>query len=700
MKILSWKRFCQPGAATLVFLGLASALAGSPRATGEGNKRPLRLEDLFASGRVSDPQVSPDGKQVAYVVANVELEENRSNSDIWLVPIDGGEPRKLTNSPKQDRHPRWSPDGKWIAFESNRGGSFQIYLISPDGGEARQLTTIATEAGNAVWSPKSTHLVFVSSVFPEFSEKPFAESDSLNKKRLDEAEASKVKAQVFTRLYYRHWDSWNDGRRQHLLVVPVSGGNPQDLTPGDRDAVPSSSTFSGGDDFDISPDGSELAYTATPQPAREEPWLTNHDIYRVKIAGGAPSQVTTNAAADATPRYSPDGRWLAYRAQRRAGFEADRWEIMVQERSSGAVSSVTAGLDASVEAFTWAPDSKALWFEYELSAGKVLGRVAVNGGAVTKQISGGVNSDTSLTPDGTRVVWLRQSLDRPPEVYSRKVDGGEPVALTHVNDGLFAQLDLPRPESVTVPGAGNVPVQMWLLRPPGFDASKRYPLVFWVHGGPQSAWLDSWSFRWNAELWAAQGYVLAMPNPRGSTGFGQTFVDQISGDWGGKVYEDLMACLGWVEQQPWVDKDRMGAAGASFGGYMMNWFQGHTDKFKVMVTHCGVFNFQTMYGTTDELWFDEWDHGKPWENADFEKWSPHRFAAKFRTPTLVVHNALDFRVPFQEGMALFTTLQRQGVPSKLLYFPDEGHWVLKPKNSELWHKTVFDWLGSYLHPGR
>jgi len=249
---------------------------------------------------------------------------------------------------------------------------------------------------------------------------------------------------------------------------------------------------------------------------------------------------------------------------------------------------------------------------------------------------------------------------------------------------------------MTVPGAGGVPVQLWLLKPPGFDATKKYPLVFWVHGGPQSAWLDSWSTRWNASLWAAQGYVLAMPNPRGSTGFGQKFTDEISHDWGGKVYDDLMAVLAHVERLPYVDATRMAAAGASYGGYMMNWFQGHTDKFRTLVTHCGTYDFNSMYGTTEEVWFDEWDHGIPWENPDFEKWSPHKYAANFKTPNLIIHNELDFRVPIGQGQSLFTTLQRKGVPSKLLYFPDEGHWVLKPQNSELWHRTVFDWLADYL----
>jgi dipeptidyl aminopeptidase/acylaminoacyl peptidase len=271
-----------------------------------------------------------------------------------------------------------------------------------------------------------------------------------------------------------------------------------------------------------------------------------------------------------------------------------------------------------------------------------------------------------------------------------------PQPLAFTNAAALAQVKFGAVDSVTVSGAGGTPVQMWIVKPPQFEAGKKYPLVFWVHGGPQSAFLDSWSGRWNAQLWAAQGYVIALPNPRGSTGFGQKFTDEISHDWGGKVFEDLMACLAHLEKQPYIDTTRMASAGASYGGYMMNWFQGHTDKFKTLVTHCGVYDFVSMYGTTEEVWFDEWDHGIPWENPEFEKWSPHKHAAKFKTPNLIIHNELDFRVPISQGLSLFTTLQRKGVPSKLLYFPDEGHWVLKPQNSELWHTTVFEWLAGYL----
>ncbi len=663
------------------------------------DRHPISFDDLVAFHRVSDPQPSPDGKWIAHVVTDVDKAENRTDSDVWLVPTNGGEPRQLTRSPKHDRHPRWSPDGRHLVFESNRDGTFQLYVLALDGGEPRRITTLATEAGQPVWSPDGRNIAFVSAVFPEFSSLPAADSDKRNKDQQDAREKSKVKARVIDSLLYRHWDSWVDGKRQHLFVVPltngVPSGPPRDLTPGNRDAVPTSSTFDAGDEFAFSPDGSEIVHTVTPALAREEAWNTNHDLESINLATGERRQITRNPAADGLPRYSPDGKWLAYRAQARAGFEADRWELMVLDRRTGEAKSLTRDFDASVEGLDWA-GSDTVVIQAEDRGTKRLYAVALAGGAPRPLTEGGAAGEARTLPNGTGIVFSRSFLSAPAELERVSLDGSANVRLTQLNDARLATLDLPRPETATVEGAGGTPVQLWILKPPGFDPSKKYPLVFWVHGGPQGAWMDSWSYRWNAETWAAQGYVLAMPNPRGSTGFGQRFTDEISHDWGGRVFGDLMASLAWVEKQPYVDTHRMAAAGASYGGYMMNWFQGHTDKFKTLVTHCGVYDFATMYGTTEELWFDEWEHGIPWENPDFEKWSPHKFAANFKTPNLVIHNELDFRVPIHQGLSLFTTLQRKGVPSRLLYFPDEGHWVNKPQNSELWHRTVFEWLAGYL----
>ncbi|MEX2114701.1 MAG: S9 family peptidase [Pirellulales bacterium] len=674
---------------------LFSALAMSDSASAA---HPLTIDDLLAMRRASDPHISPDGKSVVYVVTTVDREKNASTSTIWLAPTDGSPPRQLTGGPKHDKHPRVSPDSRQVLFESDRSGDNQLWVIDLTGGEARQLTTIASEATTGIWSPDGKSIAFLSAVYPEYSHQPYAENNAAHKKRKEEIEKNPVKARVFTKLFYRHWDSWVEGKRQHLFVMPAAGGEPRDLTPGDRDAYPTSSTFSAGDDFTFTPDSASLVYTAP--PAHDEAWSTNHDLWLVPVAGGEPKNLTIgNHAADGCPRFSPDGKWLAYRAQKRPGYEADRWELMVVSAVGGAARSVSAKIDRSFGEFAWGADSATIFCIAEQNAMAPIFKLSIADGKLAEYVTGGSFSSPSISADGKKLACAQAAMVQPADIML--VDSGKARNLSHANRELLQQIDLPHPESVSVKGAGGTPMQMWILKPPGFDPAKKWPLVYLVHGGPQGAWEDSWSYRWNPQLWAAQGYVVALPNPRGSTGFGQQYVDEISGDWGGKCYEDLMAGVDYLERLAYIDTNRMAAAGASFGGYMMNWFEGHTDKFKTLITHCGVYNFDSMYATTDELWFDEWEHGgPPWGKRDsYEKHSPHRYAQNFKTPMLIIHNDNDFRVPMGEGFQLFTTLQRLGVPSRMINFPDESHWVLKPANSLYWHQEVFDWLKKYVKPG-
>jgi len=542
-------------------------------------------------------------------------------------------------------------------------------------------------------------IAFVSDVFPEYSSLPFARSDSLNRQKLEGMRTGKMRARVITGLLYRHWNSWVDGKRKHIFVQPIDGGEPADRTPGDRDAVPTSTTFSAGVEFAFSPDGNEIAYTATPVPIHQEAWSTNHDIYTVPVHGGSPKQFTTNPAADGYPRYSPDGRYIAYRAQSVPGFEADRWQIMLYDRATGKVRRLTESFDGTVKPFVWTPRSTELYFECEEKANVPIFAVSTSGNDVRRILIEKDNRSLSVTPDGTSIIFAQCSLVRPVELFSIGFDGKSLRQVTRMNDALFAQLEIPAPETVWYEGAGETKIQAWLFQPPSMVPGRRYPFVYLVHGGPQNAWLNGWSYRWNPALWAAQGYVVMAPNPRGSTGFGQQFVNDISGDWGGKVYVDLLKGLDYAGTLPFVDTTARAAAGASFGGYMMNWFEGHVgNKFKAIVTHAGVYNFESMYGTTEEVWFDEWDHGgTPWDKPEeYRRFSPHVYAGNFSTPTLVIHAEQDFRVPYSESMQLFTALQRQGIPSKFVLFPDEGHVILKPANSDFWHRTVFEWLARYL----
>lgn len=685
--------------------------------------RPMTIDDLFAFKRVSDPQVSPDGKSVVYVVTTVDLSGNKSSSNLYLQPTTPGSPaRQLTTTTKKDRHPRWSPDGSRILFESNRSGTNQLWIIDLSGGEAQQITTISTSAGTGIWSPDGKKLAFVSTIYPEFSTLPYAESDKKNKEKLDQVEKNPVKAKVFSKLFYRHWDEYVEDKRQHLFICNADGSDCRDVTPGDRDANPTSSTFSVGDDFCFSPDGSHLLFTAV--PAKNESWNTNYDICRVSITNTKTDweTLTKNPAADVYPRFSLDGKRLAWRSQKQPGYEADKWDIQVVECNPDGTfdrtpKNLTEKKDVSVGEYAWTPFEELVFIADDhgstslysvLLDGEIsTGLTFKAAGTFKAYPSGkvGMLGSLSFSKNGLTMTHTLARLSNPAEVnvVLFESNGVRVGQLTTFNTALLSKIAKPQYQPVEVDVEGGK-MQMWIVFPPNFDEKKKWPVAYLVHGGPQGAWEDSWSVRWNPMLWAAQGYVVVLPNPRGSTGFGQKFTDQISGDWGGKCYRDLMAGVDYVEKLPYVDKDRIGSAGASFGGYMMNWFAVSTGRFKTLITHCSVWNFESMWGTTDELWFDEWEHqGLPWEKpGKYREFSPHIKAGnlgKFKTPMLIIHNDYDFRCPIGQGHELFNALQRQGVPSKFVNFPDEGHWVLKPANSKFWHEEVFGWLKKHVPPG-
>ncbi len=647
-------------------------------------QQPFDVSALLGLSRVSDPQISPDGKLVAFTVQTVDLAANQKPQNIYIVPVTGGEPVRITFAGMVNDRPRWSPDSRQIAFISDRGGSPQVWLMSSDGGSPRQVTSLSTGAGGVLFALDGKHLVFTSDVYPE------CKDDACNKQKLDAEHASKVQARTYDALLYRHWTRWQSKERSHLFSVPVEGGGVVDLTPGDRDVPPFS--LGGADDYSISPDGSEVCFVknADPEPATS----TNSDLFVVPIGGGEMRKITSNPAADNSPAYSPDGKYLAWRAQVRPGYESDRWRLMVLDRATGRLTSVTESVDRWVTGFTWAPDSSRLFYTLEDRGRQPIHIVAAGGGGAREIVAGdAVMDDVRVTPDGKTVVFMQQSASRPAEIY-RAQSGGSAVPLTHFNEAALAAYALPRLEGYWVESTDSVRIHTFVLKPQGFVEGHRYPVLFLIHGGPQGAWGEDWSYRWNAQVFAAAGFVVVMPNIRGSTGYGQKFIDDINTDWGGKPYDDLMAVVDHVAKLPYTDAEKMAAAGGSYGGYMVDWVLGHTQRFKALVSHAGVYDLRSMFGETEELWFPLWEfRGAPWENSElYQKFSPSEYAKDFATPTLVVSGEQDFRVPYGQSLQLFTALQLHKVPSRLLVFPDEGHWVLKPQNSVLWYNTFLDWV--------
>jgi dipeptidyl aminopeptidase/acylaminoacyl peptidase len=652
--------------------------------------------EMMKLRRLATPQVSPDGKLVAYAQTDVDLAAGTRNSDVWLVPAGGGEPRRVSGHPKSDTEPRFSPDGKRLAFLSTREGSAQVFALDLPGGEVLKVTALVTDVESFQWLDNQTLLV-ASRVYPDCA------TSECNKKRLDSA-GKPDSGQAYDELLFRHWDTWDDGRRSHLFVVPLDGRPERDLTPGPHDVPPWS--LGGPGDVAVSPDGHEVCFSRNDD--RVAATSTNADLFVLPVAGGTAKKIAATPGYDGGCRYSPDGTRIAYRAQLRPGYEADRWRVMVYDRKTGATTSLTEAFDRHAESVSWSADSKTIYFPAEDNGASPIFAVPAAGGPVRK-IADGSFSDVQAATGGTLLVASRSSLTYPaeivrvpltgPAVASAAVASAPVVAerITKVNDAFLDGFGLRPGESVSYTGAAGKKVQAFVVKPPSFDPAKTYPLLVFIHGGPQGAWNDAWSNRWNPQVFASAGYVVLMPNPRGSIGWGQEFEDDINGDWGGRAYEDVMKGTDWAEALPYIAKGRTSAAGASYGGYLINWIAGHTDRYRALVSHDGVFNLSSMYGSTEELWFVEWEFkGTPWETPEtYAKWSPHLFVKEFKTPTLVIHSSLDYRVPIEQGLAMFTSLKRRGVPSRFLTFPDENHWVLKPANSVRWYAEVQSWLDRY-----
>lgn len=711
----------------LAFLLIAAlGLAQGP------TKRPFTFEDMMALKRVAEPVISPDGKWVVFAAVDVSLADNTKKPHIWIVPLAGGDAKELITGTNTEDRPRFSPDGKKLAYLSSQVGAPQIWVAdfdSTNGGidNPKAITNVADGVDGEIWAGND-RLIFQAQVYPDC---PRTEILQCTQTRDEAREKSKVKAQIFTGLFFRHWTTYLLGKKTHLFAVTVAGGTPVDLTPGDHDAPPFS--LGGQDLYAVSPDGKELAFTSNIDEVPAD--STNNEVFITPVDGrDSPKKISVSPGSDSTPLYSPDGKWIAWRMQERAGYESDRFRLVLYDRATGKIDNLTEAFDRWIDGLVWAPDSKTIYFSAENEGSEPIWRISTGGGSPVRFIDGGVNGDMMLTADGKTMVFSRNTVQYPSEIFvvhgdfaracasarqevaeaqprtgagAKRMNVDEscqkiaPTQLTHMNDAVLSKVQMSPMEPFWFTGAEQTKVEGFLLKPPDFDPKKKYPVKFLVHGGPQGAWDDDWSYRWNPNLFAANGYVVIMINPRGSTGYGQRFIDEINGDWGGRPFVDLMNGLDYAEKTfPFIDKNRECALGASYGGYMMDWFLGHTQRFKCIVTHDGMSDTVSAYGTTEELWFPEWEFkGTPWTNrALYEKWNPINSAANFKTPTLVVHSQLDFRLDVSQGFELYTTLQRLKVPSKMLYFPDEGHWVQKPQNSQLWYKTVNDWVDQWTRP--
>ena len=650
------------------------------------------IHDMLAMERISDPQVSPDGKSIVFTLRKTDMDANRGRTDLWLVDVDGNNLRQLTSHTASDFNPRWSSCGKYVWFLSTRSGSSQVWGISVSGGEARQFTDLPLDVGNLVVSPYSKHIAFNMEVFVDLK------SVQKTKEKLDKIAESKTTGVIYDRIFIRHWDTWKDGRRSHLFVMPIKGSDPVDVMP-EMDADTPTKPWGGTEEIAFTPDGKGIVFTAR-DVGHEEPWSTDFDLYYAPLDGSQPPKCLTekNRAWDTQPVFSPDGKTLAYLAMAKPRYEADRFRIVLRNWQDGSEKVLTEKWDRSPSSICWSKDGKTIFTTANNIGQTSLFSIDVKSGEVKTVVKEGTIGSPSMA--GKRIVYRMDNLKSPVELYSVKPNGSDIQAITKINEEKVAAARMGDYEQFSFKGWNDETVYCYIVKPVDFDPVKKYPVAFLIHGGPQGSFGNHFHYRWNPQAYAGAGYAAVMVDFHGSTGYGQAFCDAIRGDWGGKPLVDLKKGLAAaLKKYPWMDGERVGALGASFGGYMINWIAGNwSDRFKCLVNHDGNLDERLAYFDTEELWFPEWDHeGTPWTNPEgYEKHNPVNFVKNWKTPMLVIHGEHDYRVVVTQGISTFNALQRLGIPSKFLYFPDENHWVLKPHNSILWHDTVIGWLDQWV----
>ncbi len=650
-------------------------------------QKPFTIIDLYKIKQIRDPQFSPDGKHIVFVVTVSNVEEGKTNSDIYIIDTDGKDLRRLTNNPADDEHPRWSRDGKSILFLSDRKDGTQVWLLPIDGGEPTQLTTISTNVSDPIWTPDGKGIILSSDVYLECGA-----DDASNKKIADAIAKGPIKAHMADRLLYRHWTSWKDGKRTHTFLYDIQTKTTTDLTPGDFDAPAFS--LDGGPGYGISPDGKEVCFVSNHD--KNEVETTNKDLFVVPIGESEAINITKrNLAYDGDPTYSPDGRYIAYRTQAIPNYESDRLRLALYDRKTGTRTILTDAFDNWIDEFHWAPDSRSVLFTAEMKGHIPLYSIDIASQQISQVIDLKSIDAFSISPDGRWIVAARRSVGEPVELWRFTARGERSQRLTYFNKPVEDSVDIRPAEELWIPSPTGKKIHTFIVKPHNFDPAKKYPLILNIHGEPQQQWVDE--FRGDWQVYPGAGYIVAFPNPHGSTGYGQEFTAAISRDWGGKTFEDIMAVTDSLAKISYIDSSRMGAMGWSFGGYMMMWLEGHTDRFKAIVSMMGVYDLTAMYGATEELWFPEWDlAGTPWESDLYQKWSPNNFVRNFKTPCLVITGELDYRVPYTQSLEFFTDLQEMNVPSRLIVFPNDGHWPSNVKSMPLYYNAHLDWFHKYL----
>ncbi|MGB9067139.1 MAG: S9 family peptidase [Candidatus Acidiferrales bacterium] len=673
----------------LMFLAL-SLLLFAPASGAQ--KRAFTIEDLYRVKHVDSMHVSPDGREIVFTLVSQDFARAKEASHIWLMDADGGNARQFTFADQSDMSPIFSPDGKWLAFVREVAGDDQIFVMPLGGGGARQVTHLSTGIDDPLWSPDGKSIAFTSDVYPECGA-----DDDCNKKIATRWAKGPLHAHMADELLYRHWTSWKDGQRSHVLLADVASGSVRDLTPGDFDSP--RFQLSGPLQYDFSPDGKELVVDSDHGKHPES--STNSDLWAVAVDGSQPARnlTSSNPAFDGNPRYSPDGKYIAYLMQKQPGYESDLFRLAIYDRATGTSRDMTESFRNWAQDFQWASDSKSIFFTAPVEGDNPIFQLDMGTGAIRKVLTDKSIASFEVPAGNRRMIYVGRAVGAPPELFAVDLGGdganaGAPQRLSHFNDALANEVDIRPAERMWVSGAGGAKIEVFIVKPHGFDPSKKYPLILNVHGGPQDQWQDA--FRGDWQMYPGAGYVVAFANPHGSTGYGQDFTAEISGDWGGEPFEDLMKVTDELAKLPYVDADRMGAMGWSFGGYMMDWFEGHTTRFKAIASMMGVFDLRSMFGATEELWFPEWEmKGEPWNSALYDKFSPSSYVPNFKTPCLVISGERDYRVPYTQSLEFYTSLQKMNVPSRLIIYSNAGHW---PSWYEmgLYYTAHLEWFHQYL----